>query len=122
MRRRDLSFLLGLPAIALAGLKEMWELDKIHLDGHGCSVLAAWLDRRIDFRVFRHLGAHADSRTIFDLAIRRLSIYTWRCHPRWRCDGMARVTSPIGRYRCKSLFALGIKNSAGCRRGFRVNM
>ena len=34
-----LSFLLGLPAIALAGLKEMWELYKIHLDAHGWSVL-----------------------------------------------------------------------------------
>jgi undecaprenyl-diphosphatase len=34
-----LSFLLGLPAIALAGVKEMWELYKIHLDGHGWSVL-----------------------------------------------------------------------------------
>ena len=38
-----LSFLLGLPAIALAGLKEMWELHKIHLDGHGWSVLALGL-------------------------------------------------------------------------------
>ncbi len=38
-----LSFLLGLPAIALAGLKEMWELYKIHLDGHGWSVLAVGL-------------------------------------------------------------------------------
>lgn len=38
-----LSFLLGLPAIALAGLKEMWELHKIHLDGHGWSVLAVGL-------------------------------------------------------------------------------
>lgn len=34
-----LSFLLGLPAIALAGLKELWELYKIHLDAHGWSVL-----------------------------------------------------------------------------------
>ena len=34
-----LSFLLGLPAIALAGLKEMWELHKIHLDSHGWSIL-----------------------------------------------------------------------------------
>src|ERR1700738_945572 len=34
-----LSFLLGLPAIALAGLKEVWELYKIHLDAHGWSVL-----------------------------------------------------------------------------------
>jgi undecaprenyl-diphosphatase len=34
------SFLLGLPAIALAGLKELWELHKVHLDAHGWSVLA----------------------------------------------------------------------------------
>jgi undecaprenyl-diphosphatase len=34
-----LSFLLGLPAIALAGLKELWELHKVHLDWHGWSVL-----------------------------------------------------------------------------------
>jgi undecaprenyl-diphosphatase len=34
-----LSFLLGLPAIALAGFKEIWELYKVHLDGHGWSVL-----------------------------------------------------------------------------------
>ncbi len=34
------SFLLGLPAIALAGLKELYELHKAHLDGHGWSVLA----------------------------------------------------------------------------------
>jgi undecaprenyl-diphosphatase len=38
-----LSFLLGLPAIALAGLKEMWELHKIHLDSHGWTVLALGL-------------------------------------------------------------------------------
>ena len=38
-----LSFLLGLPAIALAGLKEIWELHKIHLDGHGWSVLTVGL-------------------------------------------------------------------------------
>ncbi len=38
-----LSFLLGLPAIALAGLKEMWELHKVHLDGHGWSVLMVGL-------------------------------------------------------------------------------
>lgn len=38
-----LSFLLGLPAIALAGLKEMWELYKIHLDSHGWTVLALGL-------------------------------------------------------------------------------
>src|SRR5450631_3318421 len=34
-----LSFLLGLPAIALAGLKEVWELYKIHLDTHAWSIL-----------------------------------------------------------------------------------
>ncbi|AZO75249.1 MULTISPECIES: undecaprenyl-diphosphate phosphatase [unclassified Mesorhizobium] len=38
-----LSFLLGLPAIALAGLKELWELHKIHLGAHGWSVLAVGL-------------------------------------------------------------------------------
>jgi undecaprenyl-diphosphatase len=38
-----LSFLLGLPAITLAGLKEIWELHKIHLDSHGWSVLALGL-------------------------------------------------------------------------------
>jgi undecaprenyl-diphosphatase len=45
--RRDeaarFSFLLGLPAIALAGLKEMWELHKVHLDAHGWSVLGLGL-------------------------------------------------------------------------------
>jgi undecaprenyl-diphosphatase len=34
------SFLLGVPAIALAGLKELYELYKAHLDGHGWSILA----------------------------------------------------------------------------------
>ena len=34
------SFLLGLPAIALAGLKEVYELHKAHLDAQGWSVLA----------------------------------------------------------------------------------
>ncbi len=37
------SFLLGVPAIALAGLKEFFELWKAHLDGHGWSVLALGL-------------------------------------------------------------------------------
>ena len=37
------SFLLGLPAIALAGLKEVVELHKAHLDAHGWSVLAVGL-------------------------------------------------------------------------------
>ncbi len=34
-----LSFLLGLPAIALAGLKELWELYRIHLAVHGWAIL-----------------------------------------------------------------------------------
>ncbi len=34
------SFLLGLPAIALAGFKELWELHKAQLDAHGWSILA----------------------------------------------------------------------------------
>ncbi|HXW72037.1 MAG TPA: undecaprenyl-diphosphatase UppP [Methylocella sp.] len=34
------SFLLGIPAIAGAGLKELWELHKAHLDAHGWSILA----------------------------------------------------------------------------------
>jgi undecaprenyl-diphosphatase len=41
-RREDaarFSFLLGIPTIALAGLKELWELHKAHLDAHGWSVL-----------------------------------------------------------------------------------
>ena len=38
-----LSFLLGLPAIALAGLKELWELHKLHLDSHAWSILIAGL-------------------------------------------------------------------------------
>jgi len=37
------SFLLGLPAIALAGFKEFYELWKAHLDGHGWSILAVGL-------------------------------------------------------------------------------
>ncbi len=37
------SFLLGLRAIALAGLKELWELHKVHLGAHGWSVLALGL-------------------------------------------------------------------------------
>ncbi|HEY1735821.1 MAG TPA: undecaprenyl-diphosphate phosphatase [Methylovirgula sp.] len=33
------SFLLGIPAIAAAGLKEIWELHKAHLGFHGWSIL-----------------------------------------------------------------------------------
>lgn len=37
------SFLLGVPAIALAGSKELWELHKANLDVHGWSVLVVGL-------------------------------------------------------------------------------
>ena len=37
------SFLLGIPAIALAGLKELYELHKAHLDAQGWSILAVGL-------------------------------------------------------------------------------
>lgn len=37
------SFLLGIPAIAAAGLKELWELHKAHLDAAGWSVLLVGL-------------------------------------------------------------------------------
>jgi undecaprenyl-diphosphatase len=37
------SFLLGLPAIALAGLKEVWELHRVHLGAHGWAVLGVGL-------------------------------------------------------------------------------
>ncbi|HUO23373.1 MAG TPA: undecaprenyl-diphosphate phosphatase [Caulobacteraceae bacterium] len=33
------AFLLGIPAIALAGVKELWELHKVHLGGHGWAIL-----------------------------------------------------------------------------------
>lgn len=33
------AFLLGIPAIALAGFKELWELHKVHLSSHGWAVL-----------------------------------------------------------------------------------
>ncbi len=33
------SFLLGLPAITLAGVKELYELQKAHLDAHGWAIL-----------------------------------------------------------------------------------
>lgn len=38
-----LSFLLGLPAIALAGLKEAWEIAKIGIDSHAVALLAVGL-------------------------------------------------------------------------------
>ena len=48
-----LSFLLGLPAIALAGLKELWELHKIHLDYHAWSIRRFW-PWALSFHPFQH--------------------------------------------------------------------
>lgn len=51
-----------------------------------------WLDRGIDFGVFRHLGPNAHPRTVLDLAFRRLSIRARHRHPRWSYNGVASVT------------------------------
>lgn len=93
--RRDeaarFSFLLGLPAIALAGLKELWELHKAHLDAHGWSVLAFGLVVA-SIGVLRHLGSDADSGAVHRLAIRDLPRLA-RHWPVGRCgDGLAHVT------------------------------
>lgn len=37
------SFLVGLPAIALAGFKELWEIHQVHLNAHGWSILIVGL-------------------------------------------------------------------------------
>ena len=37
------SFLLGLPAIVLAGFKELWEIHQAHLNAHGWSILIVGL-------------------------------------------------------------------------------
>jgi hypothetical protein len=55
---------------------------------------------------------------------RRLEYCSYRCRLVTAVvsdDTTARVTA-VGRYCCKSLFALVIKNSPGCRRDFRVKM
>jgi undecaprenyl-diphosphatase len=62
------SFLLGIPAIALAGLKELWELHKVHLDMHGWSILAVGLG-------VATVSAFA---ALLRLALRHLSRSAWR--------------------------------------------
>ena len=64
-----LSFLLGLPAIALAGLKELWELYKINLDYHAWSILAAGL---VVSSVSAFLAIWTGA--IFRVAVRRLPL------------------------------------------------
>ena len=43
-------------------------------------------------------------------------------HPKKRTQSLGRGSAAPGRFCCKSLFALLIKNSLGCRRDFRVKM
>ena len=66
------SFLLGLPSIALAGLKEFYELHKAHLDAHGWSILAVGPRGRLDLGLRGDLRADAHPRTVFGLAVRDL--------------------------------------------------
>jgi len=46
LRREDaarLSFLIGIPAIALAGVHEIWVLHRAHMEPHGWAVLGVGL-------------------------------------------------------------------------------
>ncbi len=52
----------------------------------------SWINRGLNFRLFRHLAANAGSRASLDMAVRCLPIPTWRRDPRWRFDGMAWLT------------------------------
>ena len=90
------SFLLGLPAIALAGLKELWELHKAHLDLARLVGADARPRRRVDFRLCRDLGLDADSRALLGLALRRLSrLHRNRAARRLlrRLSGLIRISS-----------------------------
>ena len=66
------SFLLGLPAIALAGFKEIWELHKAHLDAAGLVDPRGGVAGRIDLGVRGDLGADAGAGTFLGLAVRGL--------------------------------------------------
>ena len=83
------SFLLGLPAIALAGLKELWELHHIHLDWHAWSVLLVGIGVASILGFCCNLGVDEDTGAVHELAVRDLSIRTWRCNPRWCYDRLA---------------------------------
>ena len=87
-----LSFLLGLPAIALAGAKEIWELHKIHLDGHGWSVLALGLIVASISAFFAIWGLMRilEQFSTWPFVVYRL--HTRRRDSHWHCDGVARVT------------------------------
>ena len=116
------SFLLGLPAIALAGLKELWELHKAHLDLARLVGADARPDRRVALRLRRDLGPAADSRTLLGLALRGLS----RLHRRRAARGLlcgraelkdywgAQNCPPPGAPRRASLPARGRDEHADC--------
>ena len=59
------SFLLGLPAITLAGLKELFELRHAGLDAHGWSVLCRGPRRRQHFGLRGNMEPLAHFRTVF---------------------------------------------------------
>ena len=86
-----LSFLLGLPAIALAGFKEIWELYKVRPRWPRVVCTAAWISCGLDFRVFCHLGVDANPTAILDLAVRDLSLHAWDRYTRRCCDRVAHV-------------------------------
>ncbi len=87
-----LSFLLGLPAIALAGFKELWELHKIHLDWYAWSVLIVGIGVAAVVGLLRDMGPDENTGEFFKLAVRHLSVLARRRHPRWRGDGVAGLT------------------------------
>ena len=72
-RQRAFRFCSALPAIAAAGLKEIWELHKAHLDAHGWSILVFGLVIASISAFARDLGLVAHPRALFGLALRRLS-------------------------------------------------
>ena len=79
------------------------------------------LDRSIDFRVLHHLGAYAHPRTIFDLALRDLSLYAGYRHPRWSFDRMASVTARLGRHGNRAAFAIKCPNFLDWMCGIKIN-
>ncbi len=89
------SFLLGIPAIAAAGLKEIWELHKAHLGIHGWSVLIFGLRHRLDLGFRRDLGADAHPRAVFRVALCDLSSASGRVFARRRLYGLSAELTPL---------------------------
>ena len=86
------SFLLGLPAIALAGFKELWELHKAHLDAARMVDPRGRPPGRLALGLCRDLGADAGAGALLGLAVRGLPRPARR-DPAGRCGGgLARLT------------------------------